>query len=788
MPIASAVSLVPVVVDAFARYTTAGTDNPTQECAMNTRWLMPNLVVVMLTLATLARAAGTDIPALNWAERSDWVNVKTDVTPAAVGDGVADDTAALQAACALVKDGVVLYLPAGSYRVTDTLRLRPQNRAVGVLIVGHGRDTKLVWDGPAGKPLLWESAVAHSRYLGLSFDGRGKASVGLYHHGDGHGSFETEVSHRHLAFRNFTDTAILADVQPATAEVMIENSLFEDCKRGIAFLVHNMYDYTIDGCEFRRCETAIQTRFGNTYVRNCRFEGSTATDLVLHPEHGSSVRRCVSVGSKQFVVFTNSVAPITIQDCRVDGWTDPTGAIALGGAPVTVFDCVFTRPPGKAPPVQLRSASQRLFVSQNESAATDGVYTAGTGKVYELPAGKRKGSLTSPDHRFLRDAAIIPTKVFDAKRDFGAKGNGTGDDTAAVQAAIDAARTHGQHAIAYLPTGVYAITQPLRVTGADYFVGGTGFRTGLTWKGAEGGAIIAVTDPQRVTLELLNVGSHDVPGTMNNAQDILQTGTAAASEVTYDDVAVFGMYQRAPFRKGLWLRGLGPGAVVRVRHVQGNIHLDNAARATVLLGNSYEGSVVLEGKAKERDGFVGILTRLGTSCSHALYVKDNHSLVASDFYVEQADNGYALEGSPDDPPGRLTLGAPKMQMGKRKDGQPNAAFEVRGYHGQIAYGPAQFYCEPQPMPLSHTGTAPLEFIFWAGSFYNTSLAVQAEAAAKVRLLGCAGRGEQLDETAVADSPAPDTLARLAVALDDLRALGEWDLKLNHPAVLAKPAK
>jgi len=59
-----------------------------------------------------------------------------------------------------------------------------------------------------------------------------------------------------------------------------------------------------------------------------------------------------------------------------------------------------------------------------------------------------------------------------------------------------------------------------------------------------------VTDPQRVTLENLNVGSHDVGQGMKNACDILQTGTATSSEVTYDDVSVFGMYQRAPFKQG----------------------------------------------------------------------------------------------------------------------------------------------------------------------------------------------------------------------------------------------
>src|SRR4051794_28059368 len=42
---------------------------------------------------TLAR-----IPSLRWQMRSDWINVRTDVTPRAVGDGKADDTAAIQQA------------------------------------------------------------------------------------------------------------------------------------------------------------------------------------------------------------------------------------------------------------------------------------------------------------------------------------------------------------------------------------------------------------------------------------------------------------------------------------------------------------------------------------------------------------------------------------------------------------------------------------------------------------------------------------------------------------------
>lgn len=44
------------------------------------------------------RSGDRELPELHWEPRSDWINVKTDVSPRATGDGVADDTAALQAA------------------------------------------------------------------------------------------------------------------------------------------------------------------------------------------------------------------------------------------------------------------------------------------------------------------------------------------------------------------------------------------------------------------------------------------------------------------------------------------------------------------------------------------------------------------------------------------------------------------------------------------------------------------------------------------------------------------
>ena len=84
---------------------------------------MPFLLVAAITLllATAAGAASLDIPRLDWQPRSDWINVKSDVNPPAVGDGTNDDTGAIQTALNRGATGKTIYLPPGNYRITQTL-------------------------------------------------------------------------------------------------------------------------------------------------------------------------------------------------------------------------------------------------------------------------------------------------------------------------------------------------------------------------------------------------------------------------------------------------------------------------------------------------------------------------------------------------------------------------------------------------------------------------------------------------------------------------------------------
>ncbi|MHC4506117.1 MAG: glycosyl hydrolase family 28-related protein, partial [Planctomycetota bacterium] len=219
------------------------------------------LLAGAVPLTARAEQGAPQIPSLNWTPRSDWIDV---ATHGAKGDGLADDTAAIQQALGGARNGSTIYFAAGTYRVTRPLRL--SGPLIGVTIIGHGRDTTLFWDGDEGGKLFTDDGVAYSRYVGIQFDGRRKAAVGFHH--DSRRRFETEVRHQHLAFRNFTDAAILVEPKDkfATAETQFFNCLFEDCGRGVVFVSFNDYNYTFDGCEFRRCGTAIHCSHGNFYA------------------------------------------------------------------------------------------------------------------------------------------------------------------------------------------------------------------------------------------------------------------------------------------------------------------------------------------------------------------------------------------------------------------------------------------------------------------------------------------------------------------------------------------
>ena len=99
-----------------------------------------NIIYEVNPLKTLPAIAVSDIPAL--PNMIEWVNLKA--AGGAMGDGVTDDTKAIQKA---IDEHAVVYVPEGAYRISETIRLKTNTVLIGLNPIATHFD--LAEDAPA---------------------------------------------------------------------------------------------------------------------------------------------------------------------------------------------------------------------------------------------------------------------------------------------------------------------------------------------------------------------------------------------------------------------------------------------------------------------------------------------------------------------------------------------------------------------------------------------------------------------------------------------------------------
>jgi hypothetical protein len=141
-----------------------------------TRW-----IPIAMTVSVLANSACWPVHAEEFVGPfPSWADLKRDY--GAVGDGQADDTAALQRALDDLtrrEKSCVLYVPAGSYRITDTIKSRRKahHDGMGIAVVGEDPTRTVIrWDG-AAKGTMVHFDAWYSRIGRLTLDGAGKAAI-----------------------------------------------------------------------------------------------------------------------------------------------------------------------------------------------------------------------------------------------------------------------------------------------------------------------------------------------------------------------------------------------------------------------------------------------------------------------------------------------------------------------------------------------------------------------------------------------------------------------------------
>ena len=210
-----------------------------------------------------------------------WRNLKTDY--GAVGDGLTDDASALQRALddlVLHQDFCVLYVPAGQYRLTRTVKtLRHKHTDCnGIAIIGESPETTIFrWDGPAGGTVVNYDAW-YSKISRLTIDGAGRAGVALAYGP----SFSTYNESSDLVLRDAGIGLLLGDRQTmGQAENEVLRCHFSRCSvAGIRTGCFNTLDIWVWYCSFEDCGYGLYNGAGAFLVWQNVFLRSTTSPMI----------------------------------------------------------------------------------------------------------------------------------------------------------------------------------------------------------------------------------------------------------------------------------------------------------------------------------------------------------------------------------------------------------------------------------------------------------------------------------------------------------------------------
>jgi len=735
-------------------------------------WLMAGIVLISFATYAdeqLACLAGNnrDLPTIDWIKSSDWLDVTTDSDNHAKGDGVADDTLAIQTALRQLGpepgDRKVIYFPPGRYRISNTLGA---SDLAGIMLVGHGRDTIIEWHGSQGGVMFHSNGLHRAIYRGITWDGRNIAAVGIDHRSDHR--YETHILHEYSQFRNFTIAGIRVgkDQKVASAEIYYRQLVFENNKNGVLLMSWNDYNNVFDGVHFRNNGTGIAAEKGNFNIRNSRFENSSISDLLIST-HSYSVRRTVSVNSNQLVrtVAQSQGSNLVLDNVYVKNWKSAQGAVEtrLRG-PVLMFDVLFDTERENTVPVNFNNPGYMLqtAILANVRSNGDTLYNDRSASNIHLITRRADDPLVNAESLFLEPDVRMSQKMLDVKQDCGAKGDDLQNDTLAIMECI--ARADGDTTV-YFPSGVYRISKTLDLSGRSITLRGSGFHSVIRWDGLPTGNIIKMDSPKDVNIYDLTLWGDDL------VNKLVWTGNSAGSARVHN---VFGWLSNDKSANAFVLTGGDANAVFHGGFLDGTITANDTAASTILIDFTLSTNLKISNKSGN-SGMIGVLSRASCCVPFPLEVNDSASLTMTDWYNEQSEHLFSARGTPDDNPGRLILDM------KRAEASTEQAFITDSYIGNISLTAAML----GNMPVPEQKVAPLfvksektSMLYLASVFWLHEPAPCDASLESCIKLGNIIQSEDMRKITNDIFSAKDT-ALVNDTLDAFHRLGEKDLQLNH---------
>lgn len=378
------------------------------------------------------------------------------------GDGVADDTAALQAAIDRVQETTgegIVFVPSGRYRVTATLNVWP-----GIRVIGYGPTRPVLVLGPS-TPGYGDRA--NERYM-VFFAGNRPSDGGAPHDANP-GTFYSALSnvdveigdgnagavavrgryaqHSFLAHMDFHTGSGLAGVH-GTGNVMEDVSFFGGDYGIWTETPSPSWQFTAVDAEFdgQRVAAIRDRAAGLTLVRP-RFSNvptAVAVEPGSHEELWIKNGRLENVSGPAFVI-SNERNPKTEINME--------NVICSGVPTFARYDESGREIAGSGARYEVETFSYGLsYADLGAAPETRQVFDAHT--LAELPP------------RFASDLRDLPARnTWVNVRELGAKGDGVTDDTAVFRKAI------ADHQTVYVPSGYYVVTDTLTLRPDSALVG-----------------------------------------------------------------------------------------------------------------------------------------------------------------------------------------------------------------------------------------------------------------------------------------------------------------------------